>query len=172
MESGLGSFQRKPADEEIKAASTGGLLLLNSLICRRQCPHLMCPNLRNRDHKSCGYPDRLLMPPAECVAVSGLDEPAKLAVFRGPDHPLQGKLTGSLRPAARRGVTQLRSRSDHELDMLVDRERLQIPGSDDGQRRWHFAPNLSRVIQQEESVFTEERHAVAVTRSTIALKAS
>jgi hypothetical protein len=81
-------------------------------------------NSGNRYCKACRYPYRLFVPPAECVAVSGLDEPTELAVFRGPDHPLKGKLTGNLRPAARSSVTQLRACSDHKLDMLVDGERL------------------------------------------------
>ena len=64
------------------------------------------------------------MSPAERVAIGGLNEPAELAVFRWPNHPLQGDFACNLCPAARRRVTQLWTRPDHKLDMLVDRERL------------------------------------------------
>ena len=64
------------------------------------------------------------MAPAERVAIGGLDEPTELAVFRWPNHPLEGDLACNLRPTTRSRVTQLRTCPDHELDMLVDRERL------------------------------------------------
>src|ERR1700722_9689445 len=81
-------------------------------------------NSGDRDGESRGHPDRLFMAPAERVAIGGLDEPTKLAVCRRPNHPLQGDLARNLCPATRSCVTQLRTRADHKLDMLVDRERL------------------------------------------------
>ena len=64
------------------------------------------------------------MAPLEGVAVGGLDEPAELAICRGPDHPLQGELAGNLRSDARSRVTELRFHPDHKLNMLVEREWL------------------------------------------------
>jgi hypothetical protein len=81
-------------------------------------------NSRNSYGETRGHANGLLMAPVERDAIGGLDEPTKLAIFRGPKHPLKSKLTRNLRPAARSCIAQLRSHADHELDMLIDCERL------------------------------------------------
>src|ERR1700722_19588756 len=78
----------------------------------------------DRDGEPCGHSDRLLMAPVERDAIGGLDEPAELAVGGRPKHPFQGELACNLCSAARSCVTQLWTRANHELDVLVDRERL------------------------------------------------
>ena len=71
----------------------------------RPSPGRLGPNSGYSYGEPRGYADSLLMTPIKRNAVGRFDEPAKLAIFRGPEHPFKGEFARNLRPAARSCVT-------------------------------------------------------------------